>query len=137
MWASIPVALIVVSASLSAAAQQNAPPPVQSATGQGGIKIIGESRATPQLKRDILPVIAGYAKARHSCGTIKSVETTPLPQGYEPRTKMFRVSAPQHSYERWLVDLCGVKRAFLVALWPSPRGGADYKAVEVPPGTEP
>lgn len=110
------------------------------ALAQGGspdIKITGQSRATLQLKRDILGVIAGYAKARHSCGTIAAVETAPLPQGYEPKTAMFRASEPQHFYERWMADLCGTKRAFLVALWPSPKGGTDYKAVEVPIGTEP
>jgi hypothetical protein len=101
------------------------------------IGITGQSRATLQLKRDILGVIAGYAKTRHSCGTIAALETAPLPQGYEPKTAMFRVSEPQHFYERWVADLCGTKRAFLVALWPSPKGGTDYKAVEVPTGTEP
>ena len=108
-----------------------------SAVAQGDIKITGQSRATLQLKRDILGVIAGYAKARHSCGTIAAVETAPLPQGYEPKTAMFRVSEPQHFYERWVANLCGTRRAFLVALWPSPKGGADYTVVEVPPGTEP
>ena len=101
------------------------------------IKFVGESRATPQLKRDILTAVAGYSKARHSCDTVTTVETAPLPQGYEPKTAMFRVSAPQHFYERWIAGLCGTKRAFLVAMWPSPKGGADYKVVEVPDGTEP
>ena len=31
------------------------------------IKFVGQSRATPQLKRDILTAVAGYSKARHSC----------------------------------------------------------------------
>jgi hypothetical protein len=95
------------------------------------------SRATPQLKRDVLEVIAGYAKHSHACGTITTVESAQLGDKYEPKTPMYRVSAPQHVYERWVADLCGTKRAFLVALWPSPKGGADYKVVEVPPGTEP
>ena len=64
------------------------------------MKFVGQSRATPELKRDILTAVAGYAKARHSCGTVTTVETAPLPQGYEPKTAMFRVSAPQHFYER-------------------------------------
>jgi hypothetical protein len=101
------------------------------------IKFVGQSRATPQLKRDILTAVAGYSKARHSCNTVTTVETAPLPQGYEPKTAMFRVSEPQHFYERWVAGLCGTKRAFLVAMWPSPKGGADYKVVEVPDGTEP
>ena len=101
------------------------------------IKFVGQSRATPQLRRDILTAVAGYSKARHSCDTVTTVETAPLPQGYEPKTAMFRVSAPQHFYERWIAGLCGTKRAFLVAMWPSPKGGADYKVVEVPDGTEP
>lgn len=101
------------------------------------IKFVGQSRATPQLKRDILTAVIGYSKARHSCGTITTVETAPLPQGYEPKTAMFRASAPQHFYERWVAGLCGTKRAFLVAMWPSPKGGSDYQVVEVPDGTEP
>ena len=101
------------------------------------MKFVGQSRATPELKRDILTAVAGYAKARHSCGTVTTVETAPLPQGYEPKTAMFRVSAPQRFYERWLAGLCGTKRAFLVAMWPSPKGGADYKVVELADGAEP
>jgi hypothetical protein len=77
-------------------------------------------RRIPQ--RDILTAIGGYSKARHSCDTIATVETAPLPQGYEPETAMFRVSAPQHFYERWVASLCGTKRAFLVAMWPSAKG---------------
>lgn len=101
------------------------------------VKFAGQSRATPQLKRDVLVAIAGYSKARHGCGAVAGVETAPLGDKYEPRTALYRVTEPQHLYERWTADLCGTKRAFLVALWPSPKGGADYKVVEVPPGTEP
>ena len=111
-----------------------APPAVAQSTD---IKFVGQSRATPQLKRDVLTAVIGYSKARHSCGTVTTVETTPLPQGYEPKTAMFRASAPQHFYERWVAVLCGAKRAFLVAMWPSPKGGADYQVVEVRDGTEP
>jgi hypothetical protein len=110
------------------------PPAIAQSTD---IKFVGQSRATPQLKRDILTAVAGYSKARHACDTVTTVDTAPLPQGYEPKTAMFRVSAPQHFYERWVADLCGTKRAFLVAMWPSPKGGADYKVVEVPDGAEP
>jgi hypothetical protein len=108
------------------------------ALGQSSnVEFVGQSRATAGLKRDIVAAITGYAKARHSCGTLATIETTPLKEGYEPKTEMYRVSAPQHFYERWVATLCGAKRPFLVALWPSPKGGADYKVVEVPPGTEP
>jgi hypothetical protein len=101
------------------------------------IKFVGQSRATPQLKRDVLTVIAGYAQARHACGTITTVESAPLGDKYEPKTPLYRVAEAGHLYERWVAELCGTKRAFLVALWPSPKGGADYKVVEVPPGTDP
>ena len=101
------------------------------------IRFVGESRATPQLKRDVLTVIAGYAQATHACGTITTVESTPLGDKYEPKTPLYRVAAPGHFDERWVAELCGTKRAFLVALWPSPKGGADYKVVEAPPGTDP
>lgn len=128
---------LLIATTASAVMQAGNPSAAQSAAHSGDIKIVGQSRATLQLKRDILAVIAGYAKARHGCGTIGTLETAPLPKGYEPKTAMFRVSQLQHFYERWQVDLCGAKRTFLVALWPSPKGGTDYKAVEVPPGTEP
>lgn len=98
---------------------------------------VGQSRATPQLKQDVLVAISGYSKARHACGTVTGVETAPLGDKYEPKTLSYRVTEPQHLYERRTADLCGTKRAFPVALWPSPNGGADYKVVEVPAGTEP
>lgn len=133
---AVAAALLVASAG-PAIAQGGAASSPQSAGRPGDIKIVGQSRATAQLKRDILPVIVGYSKARHSCGMIATVETALLPQGYEPRTAIFRVSAPQHFYERWVADLCGTKRAFLVALWPSAKGGTDFKVAEVPSGIEP
>jgi hypothetical protein len=101
------------------------------------IKFVGKSQASPQLKRDVLTAIAGYSKGAHACATITTVESAPLGDKYEPKTPLYRVAHPGHLYERWVADLCGTKRAFLVALWPSPKGGADYKVVEVPPGTEP
>ena len=101
------------------------------------IRFIGRSRASAPLKRDILVAVVGYAKARHACGTLTTVETAPLPAGYEPKTPLFRASAPQHIYERWTAALCGSRRAFLVAMWPAAQGGADYQVVEVPAGTDP
>jgi hypothetical protein len=113
------------------------PPPAPQSAPRPVYNFVGQSRATVQLKRDVMTAVAGYAQQRHACKTITTVETAPLPQGYEPKTALFRVSEPQHFYERWTADVCGTKRPFLVALWPSPKGGADFKVVEVPPGTEP
>ena len=48
------------------------------------IVFVGQSRATPQLKRDVLTVVAGYAQASHGCGTITTVESAPLGDKYEP-----------------------------------------------------
>jgi len=101
------------------------------------VRFVGQSQASPQLKRDVLTAIAGYSRAAHACGAITTIESALLGKEYEPKTPMYRVSAPQHSYERWVAELCGTKRAFLVALWPAVQGGADYKIVEVPLGTEP
>jgi hypothetical protein len=101
------------------------------------VKFTGQSRATLQLKQDVLVAITGYSKVRHACGTVAGVETAPLGDGYEPKTPSYRVTEPQHLYERWTADLCGTRRSFLVALWPSRKGSADYRVVEVPPGTEP
>ena len=124
---SLTLALLLVAALGDPAAAQ----------GGGDIKIAGQSRATPQLKRDILAVITGYGQARHSCARVSALETAPLPKDYQPKSMMLRVTAAEHFYERWTVDLCGTKRPFLVAMWPSPKGGADYKVMEIPPGTEP
>lgn len=101
------------------------------------VRFVGPSRASPQLKTDIVTVISGYAKSQHACATLTTIETASLGDKFEPKTPLYRATAPNHLYERWTADLCGTKRAFLVALWPSAKGGADYKVVEVPPGTEP
>jgi hypothetical protein len=130
-------ATLLVTLAMPAAAQVGAPATPQSTASRPVYTFVGQSRATAQLKRDVMTAVAGYAQQRHACKTITTVETAPLPQGYEPKTAMFRVSEPQHFYERWTADVCGTKRPFLVALWPSPKGGADFKVVEVPPGTEP
>ena len=112
--------------------------PALAQVAQGStVKFAGISRATPQLKGDVMVAISAYTKARHSCGSIATVETAPMAKDFEPKTPMYRVSESGRIYERWVADVCGAKRAFLVALWPSPKGGADYKVVEVPPGTDP
>ena len=131
-----------VALALPAAAQVGARSTPQSSTPQSAARpaytYVGQSRANVPLKNDVMIMVSGYTRYQHSCKTITTVETAPLPQGYEPKTAMFRVSEPQHFYERWTADVCGTNRAaFLVALWPSPKGGADFKVVEVPPGTEP
>ena len=130
-----------VALALPAAAQVGAPSTPQSSMPQSAARpaytYVGQSRANVQLKNDVMIMVSGYSRHHHSCKTITTVETAPLRQGYEPKTAMFRVSEPQHFYERWTADVCGTKRAFLVAMWPSPKGGVDFKVVEVPPGTEP
>ena len=130
-----------VALALPAAAQVGAPSTPQSSAPQSAAlpayTYVGQSRANVQLKNDVMIMVSGYSRYQHSCKTITTVETALLPQGYEPKTAMFRVSEPRHFYERWTADVCGTKRAFLVVLWPSPKGGVDFKVVEVPPGTEP
>ena len=61
----------------------------------------------------------------------------PFPDQSPPSVEERMALMPTMHDERWVAELCGTKRAFLVALWPSPKGGADYKVVEVPPGTDP
>jgi hypothetical protein len=97
----------------------------------------GQSRTSPKLKADLLANIAGYAKSRYQCAFPFSVETSLLPATYMPRTAMYRISSPQRSYERWLVNLCGTKRPFLVGLWPDAKGGAYFKVGEIMKGVEP
>lgn len=97
----------------------------------------GQSRASPQLKADLLAQISGYAKHTYKCSFPFSVETALLPASYTPRTPIYRISSPQRSYERWGVNLCGTKRGFLVGLWPDGKGGAFFKVTEVKKGVEP
>lgn len=123
---------------VQAAAQTSAPAsPQQSAVPSPTVTFVGQSRATVPLKRDVVAMISAYSQARHSCRIITKIESTPLAQTYEPKTAMFRATAPGHFYERWNVDLCGTKRPFLVGMWPSPKGGTDFQVAEVPAGTEP
>lgn len=97
----------------------------------------GQTRASPQLKADLLTNIAAYAKGAYQCNFPFAVETALLPASYLPRTPMYRISSPQRSYERWVVNLCGTKRAFLIGLWPDGKGGAFFKVTEVKKGVEP
>ena len=101
------------------------------------LRFTGPSRTTPALKRDVLNAITGYSKYTYKCSFIFSVESAQLPPSYVPRTPLYQIAAPQHSYERWLINLCGKKRSFLLGLWPAPQGGANFKVLEVPPGIVP
>ena len=101
------------------------------------VRFAGQSRATPQLKVDVLGMVAGYSAQRYKCGTITAVNSTILPKSYSPRIPLHQIASPDHVYERWVIDLCEVKRAFLVGLWPDPKGGANFKVVEIRDGVEP
>jgi hypothetical protein len=101
------------------------------------VRFTGESRATPQLKTDVLVAITGYSRHQYKCPEVSSIESALLPATYKPRTPLYQIAAPNHHYERWVATVCDGKRTFLVGLWPVPQGGADFKVVEIPPGVEP
>jgi hypothetical protein len=101
------------------------------------VRFVGQSRASPQLRTDLIAVISGYSMHQYKCPTVSSIDSTVLPPAYKPRTAIYQIGAANHHYERWTATACDTKRTFLVGLWPVPQGGADYKVVEIPPGVEP
>ncbi|MGA0608182.1 hypothetical protein ACO2Q0_19495 [Phenylobacterium sp. VNQ135] len=101
------------------------------------VRFTGKTRASGKLMADLLSTITGYTKQRYQCSFIFSIDSAMQPAGYEPRNPAYRVASVQRSYERWVVNACGKKRAFFVAFGNNPRGGADYKAQEIPNGVMP
>lgn len=101
------------------------------------VRFTGKTRASGKLLGDVLSRITGYTKQRYQCAFIFSVDAAIQPAGYQPRNMVYRVASPQHSYERWVVNACGKKRAFFVGFGNNPNGGADYKVQEIPNGVMP
>jgi hypothetical protein len=101
------------------------------------VRFTGQTRATPQLKTDLLGVISGYSQHQYKCSVVSAIDAAVMMPTYKPRTPIYQISAPNHHYERWTATVCDTKRTFLIGLWPVPQGGADYKVVEIPAGVEP
>lgn len=83
----------------------------------------GTTRASPELKLDMLRTIQGYAKARHDCSFIFSVNMTVLGPGFQRNSPVY---ARGGHFERWDANLCGRREAFTVSMWARASGGSDY-----------
>jgi hypothetical protein len=102
------------------------------------VKFTGKTLSGGKLMEDLLGKITSYSKARYQCSFIFSVDSTMQPASYLPRTPAYRVAGSPHSYERWVVNLCGKRRVFFIAFGNAPNGGgADYKVQELLNGVMP
>lgn len=90
------------------------------------ITTTGHTRATPQLAVDILSTISRYSKATDGCAFVFSADMQVLPRDYSPTRTTVPVTSRGGHYEQWTLNACAAKQRFLVAMWPSPRGGSDY-----------
>lgn len=90
------------------------------------LKITGQSRASSQLKVDVLRQIAEYSSRTGGCRFLYSAHMTVMPRGYVPRQPTRPAPALGGHYEVWTVNACAAKQRFQVAMWPSRRGGADF-----------
>lgn len=86
----------------------------------------GRTLASPQLAADILRDISRYSKATGGCSFIFSAHLTVLPRSYTPVQPSMPAVARGGHFEQWSLNACGARQRFQVAMWPSPRGGADY-----------
>lgn len=100
--------------------------------GAYNIDFRGTSRASPQLKLDMLKTMQRYAKATSGCSMIFSVETTIMPAGFRSSSA---VRKPGGHIELWDANVCAKKQMFIVSMWPSPRGGTEF--VVAPQGRRP
>lgn len=90
------------------------------------LKLTGQTRATQQLQLDVLRAIAEYSSRTGGCRMMTSANMTIMPRGYVPRQPTRPAPAMGGHYEVWTVSICAAKQRFQIAMWPSPRGGADY-----------
>jgi len=90
------------------------------------LKITGNSRATAQLKVDVLRQIAEYSSRTGGCRFLHSAHMQVMPRNYVPRQPTRPAPTLGGHFEVWTVNVCSAKQRFQIAMWPSPRGGADF-----------
>ncbi|KQN06506.1 hypothetical protein [Sphingomonas sp. Leaf25] len=90
------------------------------------LKITGASMASPRLQADVLTAIADYSSRTGGCRMIYSADRAIMPRSYVPR----QPTRPAHTlgghFEVWTMNVCAARQRFQIAMWPSPRGGADF-----------
>jgi hypothetical protein len=90
------------------------------------LKVTGRSMASPQLQADVLTAIAEYSKRTGGCRMIFSADRAVMPRTYVPRQPTRPATSMGGHYEVWSLNVCAAKQRFQIAMWPSPRGGADF-----------
>jgi hypothetical protein len=90
------------------------------------LKVTGRSMASPQLQADVLTAIADYSKRTGGCRMIFSADRAVMPRTYIPRQPTRPATSMGGHFELWSLNVCAAKQRFQIAMWPSPRGGADF-----------
>ena len=90
------------------------------------LKVTGRSMASPQLQADVLTAIADYSKRTGGCRMIFSADRAVMPRTYVPRQPTQPATSMGGHFEVWSLNVCAAKQRFQIAMWPSPRGGADF-----------
>lgn len=90
------------------------------------LKITGRSLASSQLAVDLLSRIADYSARTGGCRMLFSAHREIMPRSYVARQPTRPALALGGHFELWTVNACAAKQRFQIAMWPSPRGGADY-----------
>lgn len=90
------------------------------------LKVTGRSMASPQLQADVLAAIADYSKRTGGCSMIFSADRAIMPRTYVPREPTRPATSMGGHFEVWSLNVCAAKQRFQIAMWPSPRGGADF-----------
>ncbi len=83
----------------------------------------GPSRADRRLKADVLRGMQRYATAAYHCARLDRVQAQSLPKRFRVTSVVYRRGG---HWEAWSARVCGQRRGFLVAMWPSRRGGVDF-----------
>ncbi|MEP7006277.1 MAG: hypothetical protein ABI810_09855 [Sphingomonas bacterium] len=90
------------------------------------LKITGHTLASRQLTADVLRYIANYSSRTGGCHMLFSADMNVMPRSYVPRQPTRPASSLGGHFEIWTVNACAARQRFQVAIWPSPRGGADF-----------
>ncbi|WP_298812016.1 hypothetical protein [uncultured Sphingomonas sp.] len=83
----------------------------------------GPSRADKRLKADVLRGLQRYSVAAYRCARLGQLQAQSLPKRFRAGSPVYR---RRGHWEAWSARVCGQRRTFLVAMWPSRRGGVDF-----------
>lgn len=90
----------------------------------------GPSRADRRLRADVLKGMQRYSVAAYRCARLDRVQAQSLPTRFRAGSPVYRRGG---HWEEWSARACGPRRTFLVAMWPSRRGGVDFTIEPQPP----